>query len=522
MPKTLNYKFALFPTTPQRRHLGRQMRECRIQYNRAVKTRKRLKGSLLCYKVEPVLREVLSIQKDNNQSLRANAISRLQESYPDISPRDLPTIYDIRNIFGRAFPITAKHLDLGKLASEIQPLLQEELREFKNFWRLPEDGRPSSPPRRPLYFCLLRATSNYAGFEAKHFMDKAFYPKRTVSRATVRFNVSGNKNSRFEKACDPSPAQRRIGNPGEPRRRRRVEAFGYQETREVFVGNQLTVRCLPQGMDKMRILRHRPIPQDARLKQMTIMQDGRQWYAVMTMDVSDAAYRLEAKHPDRSIGLDPGAETAITAAVINEKEEVAFEKIDWRPLEGNLEKLERISQQLSQMQGPDRRKQQRASKRWLKLNRQRSNLHRRIKNQRSDVLHKLSRHLANHGFIAIGHWEPPRQVSGRAEFQQGRSESVEPGPKGIVAARRGGRDRSIATLRRLTEEKADRSGVQVITHAEEYNTTRRCSACDELTGPKGDRSIRKWSCDHCGSEHDRDGNAALNILKLALNLQEKE
>ena len=113
-------------------------------------------------------------------------------------------------------------------------------------------------------------------------------------------------------------------------------------------------------------------------------------------------------------------------------------------------------------------------------------------------------------------------MAGRAEFREGKAQSVEAGPQGIVAVRREGRDRSIATLRSLTEEKAERSGVQVITHAEEYNTTRSCSACSELTGPKGDTSIREWTCSHCGAEHDRDQNAALNILTLALTKSDRD
>ena len=107
-------------------------------------------------------------------------------------------------------------------------------------------------------------------------------------------------------------------------------------------------------------------------------------------------------------------------------------------------------------------------------------------------------------------------MTGRAEFREGKTETLEPGPKGIVAVRREGRDRSIASLRRLAEEKAKRSGVHIITHADEYNTTRSCSSCSEITGPKGDTSIRQWTCSHCGAEHDRDENAALNILTLAL------
>jgi len=45
-------------------------------------------------------------------------------------------------------------------------------------------------------------------------------------------------------------------------------------------------------------------------------------------------------------------------------------------------------------------------------------------------------------------------------------------------------------------------------------STQKCSTCGATTGPKGQAQlgIRTWSCTSCGSRHDRDLNAAINIL----------
>jgi len=48
------------------------------------------------------------------------------------------------------------------------------------------------------------------------------------------------------------------------------------------------------------------------------------------------------------------------------------------------------------------------------------------------------------------------------------------------------------------------------------NTTRVCSSCGALTGPSGPRhlAVRQWKCADCGQSHDRDVNAARNILTV--------
>jgi IS605 OrfB family transposase len=53
--------------------------------------------------------------------------------------------------------------------------------------------------------------------------------------------------------------------------------------------------------------------------------------------------------------------------------------------------------------------------------------------------------------------------------------------------------------------------VQIVS---EKNTTRACSSCGSLTGPTGLDMlvVRTWMCSECGDTHDRDVNAARNIL----------
>src|SRR2546429_2100733 len=57
------------------------------------------------------------------------------------------------------------------------------------------------------------------------------------------------------------------------------------------------------------------------------------------------------------------------------------------------------------------------------------------------------------------------------------------------------------------------AGRSVVIVSERF-TTRVCSSCGCLTGPSGPRqlAVRRWCCSECGTEHDRDVNAARNIL----------
>lgn len=49
-------------------------------------------------------------------------------------------------------------------------------------------------------------------------------------------------------------------------------------------------------------------------------------------------------------------------------------------------------------------------------------------------------------------------------------------------------------------------------------STQLCSVCDRKTGPKGlaELSVREWDCSYCHAHHDRDVNAAQNMIHIYL------
>lgn len=64
-------------------------------------------------------------------------------------------------------------------------------------------------------------------------------------------------------------------------------------------------------------------------------------------------------------------------------------------------------------------------------------------------------------------------------------------------------------------------GQQAMRHVKIINeafTTQACSACGCLSGPTGRTGlvVRNWQCEECGTSHDRDVNAAINICHFGM------
>jgi len=123
-------------------------------------------------------------------------------------------------------------------------------------------------------------------------------------------------------------------------------------------------------------------------------------------------------------------------------------------------------------------------------------IHAKIKNKRKDEIHKFSRKLVdNNAAIFVG--------------------NVQPLPLTKTKMAKSVLDAGWGMLKTTLEYKCANAGV-VFEVVNEAYTTQVCSCCGciGLNSPKGRAGlrIREWACVECGTLHDRDTNAARNIL----------
>ena len=179
-----------------------------------------------------------------------------------------------------------------------------------------------------------------------------------------------------------------------------------------------------------------------------------------------------------------------------------FENV--KALKQAQEKLARVDKSLSRKREQAKKDNRNLSEcaNYQKNKQYRAKLHEKIRNTRHDVLHKITHYLVNtHDFIGVENLSSSNMMKNH----------------NLALAIS---DASWCEFITYLEYKAERHNV-IIQKIDRYTaSTQLCSHCLEKTGPKGitELNVREWECSNCHVIHDRDVNAAINILRVALEL----
>jgi putative transposase len=161
-----------------------------------------------------------------------------------------------------------------------------------------------------------------------------------------------------------------------------------------------------------------------------------------------------------------------------------------RPLEAALKQLRHLCR--------ERSRRTRGSRRYSETQRKISRLHRRVASIRGHHLHVLTTRLAKtHGEIV-------------AEGLDAAGMLRQKGLAGARARRRGLSDSALGEARRQLGYKTGWYGSRLIIASRWYPSSKTCHACGIVQDIGW---AEHWTCTGCGTRHQRDDNAAINLAR---------
>lgn len=258
-------------------------------------------------------------------------------------------------------------------------------------------------------------------------------------------------------------------------RRGQYRSFAFKQ--EVKLHPNTSTIVLPK-FGKVKYHNSRELPADAVIKRATVSEQVDGWYVSLNVETTIAPWPVALT---ARVGVDVGLKELVT---LSTGETVA-----------NPKHLQNAQRRLTRLQRAVSRKKKGSSNRKKAVQRL-AKQHLRVRNTRQDYLQKLTtRLLRENQAIVTEKLNLVGMVKNRNLAQ------------GIT-------DASWGELNRQLAYKAvwyGRTHEQVAPH----HTSQDCAACGyrhkELT-----LAVREWRCPHCGTQHDRDVNAARNIEQKAV------
>ena len=216
------------------------------------------------------------------------------------------------------------------------------------------------------------------------------------------------------------------------------------------------------------------------IKSATISQtpSGKYFVSILVDTENVQLPKLETK-----VGIDLGLkEFAITS------DGEVFDNPKW--LRKQEQKLKKAQRNLS--------RKKKGSKNREKARIKVAKIHEKIANQRKDYLHKISSYITNENQVIVIEDLKVSNMMGNHKLAKAIGEV------------------SWYEFRTMLEYKCEWKGRQLIIAPTNYASSQLCSNCGNKSQQTKDLSCRTYVCEKCGMILDRDINASINLLKLAM------
>lgn len=257
---------------------------------------------------------------------------------------------------------------------------------------------------------------------------------------------------------------------------------------------------------------------DGNVKRITVSRSASgKFYASAIVEMEDTKHQLPAT--GKAVGVDMGVRNLVTI-----HDSVCQDKVDLAGVikagksEGMKKRLEhiqalirRVQRHLSRKTEHRKRDKKERSKRQEKCRIRLAKLKEKEAFIRSNLLHEISCGLSNHydticiEDLAVKNMS--RTAKGTVD-EPGKNVKAKQGLNRVIV------NSGLAMLRTQIEYKAAQKGRRVVVVNRWEPSSKNCSNC----GAKNEKlaSKTKWTCNNCGTDHDRDLNAAKNILAAGI------